>query len=60
MKPTVRRIASLVALAAFVLGTAAQAGPGPKVIAWKTDFKKAMAEAAKLKKPVFIDFYSAG
>jgi hypothetical protein len=60
MKPTVRRFAFLAALAAFALATAAQAGPGPKVIAWKTDYKKALAAAKQQKKPVFIDFYSQG
>ena len=60
MKPMARRLAFPLVLAAFVIGTAAQAGPKAKVIAWKTDFKKAMAAAAKEKKPIFIDFYSEG
>jgi hypothetical protein len=58
MKPMVRRIAFLVTLAAFALGTAAQAGPKPKAIAWKTDYKKALAIAKKQNKPLFIDFYT--
>jgi hypothetical protein len=60
MKPITRRIAFLFALAAFVVGTAAQAGPTAKVIAWKTDFQKALATAGKQGKPIFIDFYSEG
>jgi hypothetical protein len=58
MKPTIRRIAFLVVLAAFALGTAANAGPKPKAIAWQTDYNKALAAAKKQKKPIFIDFYT--
>jgi hypothetical protein len=53
-----RRLAFLVTLAAFVIATAAQAGPKPKVIVWKTDYKKALALAKKQKKPIFVDFYT--
>ena len=60
MKPMVRRFAFLVALAAFGFGTAAQAGPGPKAIAWQTSYNKAVAVAKKQKKPLFIDFYTPG
>jgi thiol:disulfide interchange protein len=60
MKPIIKRLALAAIPALLAIGLISHAAPRAKSIAWQTDFKKGLADAARQNKIAMVDFYAQG